>query len=145
MSHHSVDLAALLHKKGYRMTYQRQAILDAVCAVDGHATPHEIYEEVQQVSEAINQATVYRTLDFLREVGLVNSTSTLDGRTVYELAIPHAHHHLVCRQCGRDIEVPQTLVDGLLDTIKAEYHFEVDSANHLSLFGLCETCQTNQH
>ncbi len=140
-NHHDLDFATLIRKKGYRLTPQRQIILDAVCAVGGHASPNHVYEEVQRTSAAINQATVYRTLDFLCKVGVVNSTVALDGHTVYEIAAPESHHHLTCRVCGGDQEVPQELVIPLLKTIKAQYDFAVDSATHLSLFGLCARCR----
>ena len=57
MSHESVNLAALLRREGYRMTMQRQVVLDAVCEAGGHATPDQIYEIVQRSSEAINRTT----------------------------------------------------------------------------------------
>ena len=100
MTHNRFDYASLWHERGFRVTPQRQLILDAVCQGAGHTTLPEIYARVQQMAPAINLATVYRTLDFLNEMGLVVSGDMGDGRMVYEIAGQEPHHHLVCRRCG---------------------------------------------
>src|SRR5262245_13361962 len=110
MSHQNLDLGTLLHAKGYRLTAQRQLILDAVCEVGGHATPDEITERVQIHSPAINRTTVYRTLEFLCDIGLVTSTTIHGGHLAYELASGEQHHHLICRQCGEEKTIPHKLV-----------------------------------
>jgi Fur family ferric uptake transcriptional regulator len=114
-------------------------VLDAVCEAAGHATAEQIYELVQQKSEAVNRATIYRTLKFLREMDLVVSTTLQDGGVEYELAGSKPHHHLVCNQCGFDFEIPDTLFSELVATIGKTYNFEVDTT-HLSLYGTCAAC-----
>jgi Fur family ferric uptake transcriptional regulator len=141
MSHNELDLAALLHNEGYRLTPQRQMVLDAVCEADGHATAEQIYELVHQKSEAVNRATIYRTLKFLREMGLVVSTTLPDGGVEYELAGSKPHHHLVCHACGIDYEIPDKLFFDLVQTISETYDFRVDTT-HLSLYGICAECQS---
>ena len=139
MSHNQLDLATLLHNEGYRLTPQRQMVLDAVCEAAGHATAEQVYELVQKKSEAVNRATVYRTLKFLREMDLVVSTTLPDGGVEYELAGSKPHHHLVCHHCGMDYEIPDTLFSELVETIAEMYDFEVDTT-HLSLYGTCAAC-----
>ena len=140
MSHSQLDLATLLHDEGYRLTPQRQMVLDAVCEANGHATAEEVYELVQKKSEAVNRATIYRTLKFLKEMNLVVSTTLPDGGMEYELAGPRPHHHLVCHECGGDLEISDEVFSELVETIVATYGFQVDTT-HLSLFGLCAGCR----
>jgi Fur family ferric uptake transcriptional regulator len=143
MSHNKLNLAELLHEQGYRLTPQRQMVLDAVCEAHVHATAEQIYELVQQKSGAVNRATIYRTLKFLKEMGLVTTTTLPGGGLEYELAGPRPHHHLVCSQCGIDYEVSHEPFVALLKTLESTYDFQVDST-HLSLYGLCSECQANQ-
>lgn len=141
MSHYDLDLARLLHEKGYRLTAQRQLILDAVCEAGGHATPDEITERVQSHSPAINRTTVYRTLDFLCDIGLVTSTTTRGGHLTYELAGKEQHHHLICRRCGDEETIPHKLVAPMLTAVSKAYDFQVIELTHLTLFGVCAACR----
>jgi Fur family ferric uptake transcriptional regulator len=139
MSHTQLDLAALLHDEGYRLTPQRQMVLDAVCEAHGHATADQVYELVQKKSKAVNRATIYRTLKFLKEIELVHSATLPDGGVEYEIAGATPHHHLVCQDCGGDIEISGEFFSGLVEMISEKYEFRVDTT-HLSLFGTCSEC-----
>jgi Fur family ferric uptake transcriptional regulator len=140
MSHHTLDFAALLRDQGHRLTPQRQLILDAVCEGGGHSTPEEIYERVRAKSSAVNRATVYRTLELLRELRVVVAADMGGGRTVYEIAGRQPHHHLICRTCGAQEELEHDAVKSLFNKIEREYGFKVET-NHLALFGQCKSCQ----
>lgn len=140
MSHNQLDLATLLHDEGYRLTPQRQMVLDAVCDSHGHATADQIYELVQKKSEAVNRATIYRTLKFLKEMNLVVSTTLPGGGVEYELAGGKPHHHLICQVCGMDFEISNDLFSELVETIFDRHGFQVDTT-HLSLYGTCDACQ----
>ena len=139
MSHDTRDYASLMRERGFRVTPQRQLILDAVCEGEGHTTVEEIYERVQTKSPAISQATVYRTLDFLSELGLVTSAHIGRRQMVYEIAGEHPHHHLVCQVCGKVEEIGHELVKAFFDQIEHEHQFVVEM-NHLMLTGLCQDC-----
>ena len=143
MSHDNIDLAVVLHEKGYRMTPQRQMILDAVCESGGHAAPEQIFELVRGKSQAINRATVYRTLKFLQKIELIMATTTPDGRVVYEMAGQGPHHHLRCRVCGVDLELADDRFAELRQQLFEEYDFRVESM-HVTLQGLCSHCQPIQ-
>jgi Fur family ferric uptake transcriptional regulator len=140
MSHHRWNYPKLMHERGFRVTPQRQLILDAICEGDGHTTPEEIYERVHAKSPAINRATVYRTLDFLCELRLVVAADIGGGRKVYEIAGEAPHHHLVCRRCGAVEQIGHDTVRSLFARIEREHHFVVDM-DHLALFGLCHKCR----
>ena len=86
-------LRSTLHAKGLRMTPQRQLVLDAVRELR-HATPEQVCQRVQRIAPTVNITTVYRALDLLEELGLVNHTHLGHGAPTYS-ARDHKHVHLV--------------------------------------------------
>ena len=140
MTHTTVDYVSRLHQQGYRITPQRQMILDAICESGGHSTPEEILQRVRARSSVVNAATVYRNLNFLVAVRLVIPCN-LGGRNLaYEIAGETPHHHLICRKCGAISDLPHAQVEPLFSQIAKDQGFIVDT-NHLVLFGLCSSCQ----
>ena len=139
MSHQNIDYVTLMHERGYRFTPQRQFILDAVCAGNGHTSVDEIFDRVHAKAPSLNRATVYRTLDFLRDMRLVVATE-IDHQTLYEIAGETPHHHLVCRKCGSMQPLAHAAVMALFDQVDREQNFSVDM-DHLTLLGLCQTCR----
>jgi len=139
MSHQSLDLPSLLRHKGYRMTMQRQLVLDAVCEAGGNATPEQVYEIVRRSSAAVNRTTVYRTLSLLQSLNLVNATTSQGGHYCYEISDAQPHHHLICRDCGTNLEIPGDLARPFFEEVLKEYEFQVD-AGHLTLHGYCLDC-----
>lgn len=138
--HTTIDYKSVLHQQGFRITPQRQMILDAICEGTGHSNPEEILKRVHARSPAVNQATVYRNLNFLVEMRLV-VPCMLGGRNmVYEIAGATPHHHLICRQCGRISTLPHTSVQPFFAQIAHEQDFDVET-NHLALIGLCSDCK----
>ena len=141
MAHNNLDLTALFHERGARLTPQRQIILDALCATGGHVTVADLYERVHAQFPAIDRSTVYRALDFFVELGLVLSAE-LGGATVYEMA-PHeggcCHPHLVCNVCGHVAHVPDALFDSLAARLAADYGFAAELAG-LTISGRCREC-----
>jgi Fur family ferric uptake transcriptional regulator len=133
-------IAVTLRQAGYRVTPQRHMILDAICELGGHVTPEMVYEFVHERMPALNQATVYRTLQFLSEQRILTVTQMLDGRFGYELAAEEPHHHLVCRHCQASVEIPQGQLTSLFEQIEAAFNFRIEM-DHISFFGLCEHCQ----
>jgi Fur family ferric uptake transcriptional regulator len=143
MSHDIKTIAARLRRDGYRVTPQRQLILDAVCRSGGHVTAEAIYAAVRQIVPALNQGTVYRALNFFCEQGLVTATQQANGLTVYELAGHEPHHHLVCRACGATTEIPHEMLCPLFEQAQEQYGFAVEM-NHISFFGCCADCRQLQ-
>ena len=140
MSHTTLDLPTALRARGHRLTPQRQIILDALCATGGHVSVAELYERVHADFPAIDRSTVYRALDFFRELGLVCSAE-VGGATVYEIAPPDeaAHHHLVCADCGAVVHVPGAVFDALAARLAADYGFAADLSG-LTISGRCREC-----
>ncbi|MGO8884277.1 MAG: Fur family transcriptional regulator [Streptosporangiaceae bacterium] len=128
-----------LRASGYRVTPQRQLVLQAVTKLD-HATPEEIFAEVRQTALGINVSTVYRTLELLEEIGLVTHTHLGHGAPSYHLAGEAQHVHLVCRQCERVTPLDPAAVGPLVTALDHEQGFETDVA-HLTVFGRCAECR----
>ncbi len=138
-AHASPQWHAALRAKGYRLTPQRQLVLEAVGQL-GHATPEEISTAVRRTAEGVNISTVYRTLELLEELGLVQHTHLGHGAPTYSVAGADDHVHLVCRSCGGVEEVPVALVVDVVRRLETERSFSVD-VSHFALFGRCGPCQ----
>jgi len=143
MSHHHIDYEAIMRRAGHRVTPQRLTILDAVCEAEGHTTLGQIYARARQVDSSIDRSTLYRTLKLFVDLGLVVSADTGDGETYYEIAKPHHHHHLVCRQCGNEWEIDHAVMQPMFEQLLEQYGFTADS-DHLVVFGLCKTCASQK-
>jgi Fur family transcriptional regulator, ferric uptake regulator len=131
-----------LRARGYRVTPQRQLVLEAVKTLE-HATPEEICSRVQQTARGVNISTVYRTLELLEQLGLVTHTHLGHGAPSYHLAAEAEHVHLVCRECGRVVQVGPAAVAPLVTALEAEQDFETD-VRHLTVFGRCGACRKAQ-
>jgi Fur family transcriptional regulator, ferric uptake regulator len=129
-----------LRASGYRVTPQRQLILEAVTRLE-HASPEEIYAEVRQTAVGVNLSTVYRTLELLEQIGLVTHTHLGHGAHRYHLASDSQHVHLVCRSCGAIVQLEPAAVGSLVRALEAEYGFETD-VGHLTVFGTCARCRS---
>ncbi|GAA4702090.1 transcriptional repressor [Pseudonocardia yuanmonensis] len=132
------SLKSTLHRRGLRMTPQRQLVLDAVREL-GHATPEQICQQVQRAAPAVNITTVYRTLDLLEELRLVRHTHLGHGAPTYSER-EHEHVHLVCHHCGVVTEAPTALMEALADRLREQEDFELD-VTHVALSGRCAACR----
>jgi Fur family ferric uptake transcriptional regulator len=132
------DWQAELRARGYRLTPQRQLVLEAVGSI-GHATPEAIASEVRRTASGVNISTVYRTLELLEELGLVRHSHLGHGAPTYSLAAQDDHVHLVCRDCDGVQEVSAEVVGGVVATLAAQEGFVVD-VGHSTLFGRCRNC-----
>ena len=131
---------AQLRARGYRLTPQRELVLDAVATL-GHATPDEIADRVRATASGVNISTVYRTLELLEELGLVTHTHLGHGAPTYHAADDADHLHLVCRECGGVEEVAPRVLDQAAQQIADKHGFAVD-ASHFAIFGMCAGCRT---
>lgn len=137
---HCHSLIQTLRQLGYRMTPQREMIIEAIAHARGHMTAEEIHEQIKTRTQAVNIATIYRTLDLLVEQGLATRSDLWDGRVVYAASHHGPHIHLVCRHCGEIYNADQTLLLSLGKALNEQYSFHAD-LQHLSIVGLCSECQ----
>ena len=138
MSAEPGDWRHTLRSRGYRLTPQRQLVLEAVARL-GHATPEDIATEVRQTATGVNISTVYRTLELLEELGLVQHTHLGHGAPTYSVASEDDHVHLVCRDCGAIDEAPPGLVAPIVEELARTRGFQVD-VGHFAVFGRCQAC-----
>ena len=127
-----------LRSRGYRLTPQRQLVLEAVTTL-GHATPEEVSAWVRERAAGVNISTVYRTLELLEEVRLVKHAHLSHGSPTYHAAEAPEHVHLVCRDCGTIIEIQPAEVAPLVDRLRTSRGFVAD-VGHLTVFGACSEC-----
>ncbi|MCL4489248.1 MAG: transcriptional repressor [Chloroflexi bacterium] len=129
-----------LRQAGRRLTPQREMILTVICESDGHLTAEEILTRARERYPYLNKSAVYRTVELLTRLNLVNQIDFGEGRIEYEIhAHPH-HHHLLCRKCGRRTEVDEHVFHSLEKSLLSEYGFEAD-LDHFAIFGTCKKCK----
>lgn len=132
-----------LKARGYRVTPQRAIILEAIEGLSGHMTAEDIFEVVQHTSAYISLATVYRTLDLLKELGLITE-SHMGTTTTHYAPITHGpHHHAVCRKCNHTIELSHEVFEPIAEELRTKKGFVAD-VNHLVIFGWCSECEPGE-
>ena len=129
-----------LRQRGHRLTPQREMVLSVICASQGHVSADEILKGVRKRYPYINKSAVYRTLDLLTRINLVNPTDLGQGRIEYEIHQHPHHHHLLCRNCHKMIEADESIFAQLEKNLRQDYGFVAD-LDHFAIFGLCRKCQ----
>ena len=134
-----------LKSKGCKLTPQRRAIVETIIENEGkHLTAEEIYEQVKKKCPEIGLATVYRTILLLEEIGVISKLLLNDGCSRYELVHRnerHRHHHLICNQCNKVIEVEDDLLEELEEGIEKKYKFKILD-HSVKFFGICDECES---
>lgn len=120
------------------MTSQRQLILQTLDEAGGHLSPAEVFSRVRSFIPGLTSATIYRTLDFLVKNEMINPSHTAGGHLVYELSRDD-HHHLVCRMCGRDVQVENAWLRITHEQIEEKTGFQL-AMSHLTFQGICPEC-----
>jgi Fur family ferric uptake transcriptional regulator len=136
------DWDEVLRAYGYRITPQRQLVLEAVNTL-GHATPEELCSEVQKKAAAVNLSTIYRTLEVLEQVGLVTHAHIGHGAPTYHSVETDAHIHLVCDTCQGVTSIDADVAEIFVQILRDKVGFETDVA-HVSVHGQCTTCLDRQ-
>lgn len=139
----------LLKENGLKVTSQRIMILEALeSRPDKHLTAEEIYELVKEKNPDIGLATVYRTIQLLSELNLIDKLNLDDGYVRYEIGHQrhddkiHRHHHLICLNCGKILTFEDDLLDHLENNIQETMSFEVID-HEVKLYGYCKDCREN--
>lgn len=125
-----------------RATRQRAAVSALLDRLDDFRSAQEIHEELRKDGEGIGLTTVYRALQSLSESGEVDVLRTGSGEAVYRRCSTHHHHHLVCRRCGRTVEVEGPAVESWAQRVADEHGFS-DVSHTVEVFGVCPDCRTS--
>jgi Fe2+ or Zn2+ uptake regulation protein len=135
---HRPETPSQLRAQGLRVTPQRLVILDVLQHADHHMSADEIFEIVHQRFPSTDISTVYRTLETLTALGMVQKVTLGESHDHFEWA-DEPHHHVVCEQCGAVMHFDDELLDELRTLLQQRYGFNVARA-HLEGFGTCAAC-----
>jgi len=122
-----------------RHTRQRTEIRQAVEDQETFATAQEIHDRLRHDGSGVGLATVYRTLQGLAAAGELDAIRTPDGQVAYRTCSPGHHHHLICRSCGRTVEVSIPSLETLIRALAAEQGF-AQVEHELEFYGTCTDC-----
>jgi len=138
------DLRQIFRDRQYKFTSQRQTILRAFTEnPDRHLSAEDVYNIVRKQSPELGLATVYRTLELLSELDILQKLDFGDGRHRYEInetSTPHHHHHLICLDCGTVREFGDDLLDALETAVSQKSNFKIVD-HQLKFYGYCQECQ----
>lgn len=130
-----------LARKNLKLTRQRQAVVNEIFSDNGHFEAEALVERLKNGRVRVSRATVYRTLELLRECQLVEKLDFGSPRSFYEHVSPGEHHdHLICNRCGNIIEFYNERLEALQQEICRNFDFQ-DSHHSLRIFGLCSKCR----
>lgn len=134
------DLLAALRAEGMRITSARAALCEVLAAEpDDHHTALELRTRAEALTAGrIDPSTVYRTIEVLQGLGLVDHVHTGQGTTVVHL-VEEPHHHLSCRVCGKFVDIPAADALAALRSVSERHGFAADTL-HFALVGTCEDC-----
>jgi Fe2+ or Zn2+ uptake regulation protein len=131
---------ARLRAAGMRWTPQRRTLIEVLRAADGHVLAVDLIERCRQRDPTTTPSTVYRTLDFLEEMGFVRHHHGPDGREEYHVLPGADHGHLHCVGCGGSWEIRDEEAATIVATLERALGFEVD-LSHVTICGRCGTCR----
>lgn len=132
-------------QRSTRTTRQRSLVRDQLAVSDAFRSAQTVFAELRAKGEGVGLSTVYRHLQALSEAGDADMVKTADGESLYRLCGNGArhHHHLLCRTCGRTVEIEGRAVEKWAEKVAEEAGF-VEVAHTVELQGLCAQCGARQ-
>ncbi|MGM0524396.1 MAG: Fur family transcriptional regulator [Bacillota bacterium] len=144
MEHRIERIKKQLHAESYKLTPQREATVRVLLErEEDHLSAEDIYLLVKEKAPEIGLATVYRTLELLSELKIVDKINFGDGVSRYDLrkeGAAHFHHHLVCMECGTVEEIVEDLLEDVEKKVEDQWQFQVKD-HRLTFHGICRKCQ----
>lgn len=139
------EALGMLHEKGERVTPARRAVLRVLDEAPGHLCAEDIAGRVDQAEPGVHRATIYRSLQSLADMGVVEHTHVPGSATIYHLRRPGdgahpMHAHLQCSTCQRFFDIPAQWLEPLDQRLRDELGFELE-AQHAALLGTCADCR----
>ena len=137
---HTERIMEALERAGYQATPNRRLVAELVAATGGHFTAAELLERGRRERVNIGRATIFRALELLTTLRVVERLDLPSGSHAYVLCDPDEHHHhLVCSGCGRSEDVADGELARLVDEIGRRNGYRIE-AHRLELFGTCPAC-----
>lgn len=133
-------LLVALDRAGYRLTEPRRALAQLIADRTGHFAAADLVRESRVRRLGIGRATIFRTLDVLTGLGVVERLDLPSGEHAYVGCAPTHHHHVVCSNCGRTAEIADAGLRTVVREVARQTGFRVED-HRLELFGLCPACQ----
>ncbi|MBU5265346.1 ferric iron uptake transcriptional regulator [Virgibacillus proomii] len=144
MEHRIDRIKKQLHAQSYKLTPQREATVRVLLERENdHLSAEDVYLLVKEKAPEIGLATVYRTLELLSELKIIDKINFGDGVSRYDLrkeGAKHSHHHLVCSECGAVQEIEDDLLEEVEKIVQDEWGFKVKD-HRLTFHGICKECQ----
>jgi Fur family ferric uptake transcriptional regulator len=135
------SIVRALDDAGLRLTQARRAVADAIGRQGGHFTAEDVLASSRMGRRRVGRATIFRSLDLLTDLGLVERVDLPSGEHAYVTCAPNAHHHhIVCSACGRSVEIGELGLEPILGKVEASTGFVIES-HRVELFGRCPDCQ----
>jgi Fur family ferric uptake transcriptional regulator len=129
-----------IQMQGHFLTTQRRLLLDLIRDSEGHLDAKELYQRAHAKDESIGPATVYRSLNLFKQLGLVDERRLGKFRCYYEIKQSPEHQHLLCQGCGKIVEFQNPYFDKLIKAVQREHGFKIIKAE-LYLEGYCPECE----
>ncbi len=136
------NIIEAIQARGERITLPRRLVIDAIGRAHTHQTINDIQQQIDTPAHPINATTIYRVLQWLKNLGYVSQTDMGQAGIVYSLISRPYHHHLICVTCGRVLTLDDTLFAGVRERLRADYGFET-RIEHMAIYGICETCRSH--
>lgn len=139
----AAPITTSLERAGYRLTAPRRALAGLIADRSGHFSAAELVGAARSGRLGVGRATVFRTLEILTTLGVVERLDLPNGEHAYVGCRPTHHHHVVCSRCGRTSEIRDTDLRAVLRRVSRQTGYRVDD-HRLELFGLCPRCQAGE-
>ena len=136
----ATPILAALDSAGFRLTEPRRALAELIADQSGHFTAAELVAATRARRLGVGRATVFRTLDALEGLRIVERIDLPSGEHAYVGCELAHHHHVVCSRCGRTSEIDDAGLRSVVHEVARRTGYRVDE-HRLELFGLCPACQ----
>jgi Fe2+ or Zn2+ uptake regulation protein len=132
-------LIGSLRHSGYKITQARRAVIETLANQARHITAPDLVEAVQERKPGVGRASVYRTLELLTRLGLVQSSTLGSTSAIYFLAPTRYHHHVICTECQKTVEFDECVLRELEQRLGETLGFQF--YGHLvEIYGRCSDC-----
>jgi len=133
------EFESACRKKGLALTIQRRAILEALASRTDHPTVDQLYDDIKDKLKGVSRTTVYRVLETFVSIGIAKKVSNPDSTARFD-ADTIRHHHMVCNNCGKVMDLYDHTLDDLVPVVEPLPEFEITDYS-ITFTGLCADCR----